>query len=653
MNQDLFHHQRFLVVRISIRKSLRNQNLYSLSLFFCLFLFLSLNPLNSQQPKIDSLNRLLKTSKADSNRVNIFYYLSDSFSDNDPHKSIEYAKKGLSLSGEIGFNPGKSTCLNAIGLAYYQLGEFDSSLFYFKKRFKIVNDMGDKMGIATTYDNLGVIYIHFGKIDSALALRNMANEIYISLNKKNSLAGGYNWIGNIYKEQGDYSLALEYYLKSLKIYEDENDKEKAGYPLLNISSIYRYLKEYEKAKAFASDAKLKFSVANNENAVGVSLYRLSLIYYEEKDYENSIKYLQEAKAILEKVSNNYFLASTNSLLGTCYMANGDINKAFSLFKSALDIAKSIGDLSLLSTLYNNYSTIYKEKGNYVKSLEYLLMADSLSTVLKDNNALAENSANLIEIYCYIGKPDSVLKYFHRFHELSDTIYNDRNLKAIAEMQSKYESVKKDQQLKFQRTELKNKNFIIKVFVAGAAIVLAMLVLIVILYISKDKAYKRLVYQNLVIAIEKQKQPLKDSSVKDSSLEISENGKYNNSALDDEHKKQILECLIKSMESKIFTEPNLSIRMLAERCGTNRSYLSKIINETYRMNYNTYINKLRIDEAVFILSNHDMFVPLKDLFKKLGFNSYSVFNGAFKKFIGVTPAYFQKTAKKIQFRVNSL
>jgi tetratricopeptide (TPR) repeat protein len=651
MNQVPLSHQRFIAFRISIGKSHRNQKLYTLNLFFCLFLLFQLSPLNSQQLKIDSLNNLLRTSKPDTNRVNLYYYLSDSFYDTDPHKSIEYAKKGLSLSGDIRFNHGMSICLSAIGLAYYQLGDFDSSLFYFKKRFKIVSDMDDKMGIATTYDNLGVICIHFGKIDSALTFRKMANEIYISLNKKNNLAGGYNWIGNIYKEQGDYSSALEYYLRSLKIYEDENDKEKMAYPLLNISSIYRYLKEYDKAKEFALHAKLNFSEVKNENAVGISLYRLSLIYNEEKDYDNTIKYLQEAKAIFEKVSNNYFLALTNSLLGTCYIDKENLNEAFRLFMNTLDIAKSIGDLSLLSTIYTNISAIYSKKGNYQKSLVYSLKADSLLIKLKDNNGLVENSTNLIELYCHINKPDSILKYFHRFHELTDTIYHDRNLNAIADMQSKYESEKKDQQLQFQRTELKDKNLIIQLSVTGGGIVLAMLVLIGILYRSKDKAYKLLVYQSLVTTIEKHKQPLDFGSVKDRSFEMSDNGKYNISTLDDEHKKQILECLIKSMESKVFTEPNLSIRMLAERCGTNRTYLSRIINETYRMNYNTYINKLRIDEAICILSNIDTSVPLKELYQKLGFNSYSVFNEAFKKFIGVTPAYFQKVAKKMQKKVN--
>jgi tetratricopeptide (TPR) repeat protein len=646
MNPDPLSNKMSPVFNLNIRKFLKRQNLSFSCLLFCLFLSVLLNPLLSQQLKPDSLLSLLKTSKADTNRVNIYYHLSDFFSDSDPQKSIVFARDGLNLSEKIGFMRGKSLCINAIGLAFYQMGEFDSSLYYFEKRFKIVSDLNDKLGLATTYDNLGVIAIHFGKIDTALALRKRANEIYISLNKLDLLAGGYNWIGNIYKEQGDYPLALEYYLKSLKIFEDEKDYGKIGYPLLNISSIYRYMKEYEKAKTYALDAKSRFSELKNDNAVGVSLYRLSIVYSEEEDYDNAIKNLLEAKTIFEKVKNNYFLTSVNSLLGTCYMSAGDSDKALPIFVNALAMARSIGDLSLISSINRNLSTIYIGKGSYQKALYYLQRADSISNILKDNNALVENSVDFIEIFSHSNKPDSILKYFHRFHDLSDTIYSEKNMKAIAGMQSKYESDKKDQLLQFQKNSLKNKNLIILISGSGAGLILFALILIAFLYKSKDRAYKRLVYQNLVSAGEK-KIDMVDNLIIERPVEIIVNGKHNNMVLDDEHKKQILDCIKESLKMKAFTDPDLSILMLAERCGTNRSYMSAVINETYRMNYSTFINKLRIDEAIMYLSDSNVSVPLKELYQKLGFHSYSVFNESFKKFVGVTPAYFQKTARKMK------
>jgi len=65
-----------------------------------------------------------------------------------------------------------------------------------------------------------------------------------------------------------------------------------------------------------------------------------------------------------------------------------------------------------------------------------------------------------------------------------------------------------------------------------------------------------------------------------------------------------------------------------------------------MNFNTFINTLRINEAKQILSDKDNNIPLKELYLRLGFNTYSVFNEAFKKHVGVTPAFYLKTVKDL-------
>ncbi len=132
------------------------------------------------------------------------------------------------------------------------------------------------------------------------------------------------------------------------------------------------------------------------------------------------------------------------------------------------------------------------------------------------------------------------------------------------MQSKYESDKKDQLLQFQEKSLKNKNLAILISGSGAGIVLLMLFFGAFFYVGKDRAYKNLVYQNLVIADERLKESMIKNSFIERPVEIAENGKHTNSILDEEHKKQILNCLQESVKSKVFTEPNLSIVTLAER-----------------------------------------------------------------------------------------
>lgn len=109
----------------------------------------------AQQSKTDSLLAVLETSKPDTNKVNTLYALANVFyNSSEPVKVLEYAQQGLNLANEIEFINGKSKCLNAIGLAYYEKGIFDTALINFEKRFEIVTEMNDSMGIASVYDNL-------------------------------------------------------------------------------------------------------------------------------------------------------------------------------------------------------------------------------------------------------------------------------------------------------------------------------------------------------------------------------------------------------------------------------------------------------------------------------------------------------------------
>jgi len=213
---------------------------------------------------------------------------------------------------------------------------------------------------------------------------------------------------------------------------------------------------------------------------------------------------------------------------------------------------------------------------------------------------------------------------------------------ISEFRLKYETDNKEEQICLQQSIIKQKDqFIVLSFIVGSAIILTLLI-ILILFKKKNLAYKLLVYQSLQNT---NNPPLlfeNDYPVEEIESEI----RSYNSTLDEELKRQIEILLKKELESKVFADPNLTVKMLAVKCHTNRSYFSQFIHEQYHMNFNTFINMLRINEAKQMLADNNNDLPLKELYLRLGFNTYSVFNEAFKKHVGVTPAFYLKTIQEI-------
>jgi AraC-like DNA-binding protein len=101
-------------------------------------------------------------------------------------------------------------------------------------------------------------------------------------------------------------------------------------------------------------------------------------------------------------------------------------------------------------------------------------------------------------------------------------------------------------------------------------------------------------------------------------------------------------LTELMETKaIYSNPNLSLSDIAGEIGTNKHYISRLINEGFKKNFTDYVNEYRIKafiEAVGKDKNNNTF--LYHAFD-VGFNSKSSFNRAFKKMTNKTPSeYFQ-------------
>jgi len=77
--------------------------------------------------------------------------------------------------------------------------------------------------------------------------------------------------------------------------------------------------------------------------------------------------------------------------------------------------------------------------------------------------------------------------------------------------------------------------------------------------------------------------------------------------------------------------------------TNRTYLSKLINEDFNLSFSDFINQYRVTYACELImqDKQDRFSQTF-IAEQSGFGSLSSFNRAFKKEMGVTPGEYRKT-----------
>ena len=102
--------------------------------------------------------------------------------------------------------------------------------------------------------------------------------------------------------------------------------------------------------------------------------------------------------------------------------------------------------------------------------------------------------------------------------------------------------------------------------------------------------------------------------------------------------QVARALEEAMnQDRLFTNPELSINLLAEHLEVKPYLVSRCLNEIMETKFNDYVNGFRIREVQRLLRNpKSQKYTLLSLAMESGFNSKSSFNRAVKKQLGISP-----------------
>jgi AraC-like DNA-binding protein len=102
------------------------------------------------------------------------------------------------------------------------------------------------------------------------------------------------------------------------------------------------------------------------------------------------------------------------------------------------------------------------------------------------------------------------------------------------------------------------------------------------------------------------------------------------------------------EKRLYLQPGLTLGDVAARLGTNKTYVSKMVNQTYKMGFPEMLNILRIDYAQRYIRAHAD-ASQEEIAQACGFMSASSFNSTFKRITGFTPKVWNARKDSISGR----
>ena len=409
-----------------------------------IILFSITSSLFPYESKIDSLKNILKTLSG-IERVGALNDLAKEYSNLSPEETMNYGTEALELSQKLEYNKGEALSLNSIGIGNLFLGNYQKSIEYFKKSLKLFEEIEDKEGIASSLNKTGLFYYHLSDYSKALEYYKKSLKISNEIADQKAIAMTLNNIGVIYGIVSNYDKSLEYYLQSLKIYEEIGDRRGVASILGNIGIVYGYLINYDKALEHYHKSLKIYKEIGNRTGIANSLNNMGMIYSNLENYDKALEYYLKSLAIKEEIGDKKGIANSLNNIGNIYENLNDYDKSIEYFLKSFMIQKEIGDKWGIANTSNDIGNIYIKLQDFSKALEYLKEGLKIAQEIKANGLIKDNYKAFSELYSVTDNYKKAFEYYQLYSEVRDSIFSEQSSEKVAEMQTKYETEKKEKE----------------------------------------------------------------------------------------------------------------------------------------------------------------------------------------------------------------
>lgn len=470
--------------------------------------------------------------------------------------------------------------------------------------------------------------------------------------------------------------------------------------LFNAASVYRiFACDYQRAFSLYLEAAARAAnVPLGEFPWKFYLYlEIADFYYSFREYAEAARFYRLIAEDEEMIADNHRLYPALNGLGLCYRSEADFERSDSCFLRILELSAPIGEDRYVweGIAGGNVGYNFYLRGDNDRALVWMEPALAKMKRPNDDSFAASLAAKIADIYLQRGDLTNGGNYLHRaldFHRRTRLPQKDSRL---LEVETRYQTLRGDrrkadacldaalrakereqeafsglvlrrleQQLraadrKVHEQELGTEKIRSRMYRRTAllvsvalGVILLLLVLVCVYYRRTRTAYRELVRKSQRWAgVEAERgaavsgdcEPLErvDDTAESSSSCRTEPQKAQ--AEPEAFDRTIMHAVERAViDGKMYRQADLTLDMLAAATGYSRYYLSGALNRCTGVNFNAYVNELRIKEAVRLMSDPaNATLTVDAIAFDAGFNDRKNFYRVFKKVTGLSPTQFRR------------
>lgn len=542
----------------------------------------------------------------------------------------------------INKNPDDEKVLEKVSAAYLNMGEYEKSMEYGKRLVEVGNRRGDR-DYAVLQGNILI-----GHAASMLNLREEtfrafenARTIAEMTEDHDALTSAYNGLGMYYINivNDPYSSISCFYdaLKHAKISGNEKYYVRI---LTNLSCAYLLREDIAGLKYCqeAYDSAVKIGDEMSRINAGINL----------ADYYLLADSVEKALPYLEAVNSTPGLAPTELLEvgilnALCEYKSGKTEEGLNNAKAVLEKYKDVAFKPSVAYQFFMYGDMLSKAGKIAEAIKILKEGLEFS----ERNDISMYKGKLMKALadCYhkAGDYAKAFAYTKLYMQYSDSTRDIDRERVIEDARVRHNIALQETKIARQEQELakeRSKFYILFILLAFTILILGVGWYV---YVRKNRLYSAIVRQNNEF-ISREKDLL-DQLEQAKSASADDDTPDEDASTDPES--DLMNRFTSLMtEDKLFKDPSLTVASVAEKLGTNRTYLSRTINESTGKTFNQIVNGYRIKEAIALISDVEADMPLKQVCSEAGFSSTSTFYSLFQNHTGLTPAKYRSQIKTL-------
>lgn len=317
---------------------------------------------------------------------------------------------------------------------------------YANKAYQIANKNYDHYYRALTLRQIGIYYDVTGDPKKAVKFIDSALIINKRINDEGGIVACLSSLGILYYNQSNYSKALPYYQEALKYYDKKQDFSNMANFAGNIGGIYRDLEENAKAKDYYLKAAEYADKSGKLKSIGITYNNLGSQYILENNFDEAERCLLKSLKAKEELGEGQSLSYTYQSLAELYLKQKKYKEAKEATQKTFELSKKTGDKKAEVLSMIELGKIERTLGDSINADKNFQAAYDLAKETDNLYYQSEAALALSSTRKALGRYSDALKYHYIYTDIHDSLFRIDKFNAVNEMQTKYETEKKEQEI---------------------------------------------------------------------------------------------------------------------------------------------------------------------------------------------------------------